>query len=325
MADAYTSIATGTAPGTEGLPYELVQDLWDTAVGVALKELPTARNFVDVRPKKPMANGDTITLEKIEFFDGATVAAMKTALDEEADVDSIAAPKPTPIDITCAEYGGAVTRTRKFANRSFAPVDPIIARQVAMLMNEVIDSLVQDTMVTGTNVSYGGDATEVDEIVNDDVLTAGLVRRAVARLRTAKAVPWFGNLYAGLVHPHTILDLREETGAGAWRVPAEYGAQGRIWAGEVGEFEGVRFVENALVRREPNEAATPVTTYQNYFLGRNALAEDVKTEPHVVISPQTDKLGRFHTIGWYGDLGWAIYEDKALQRVITGSSLGDDD
>lgn len=317
MADAYTSIAT-----TPGLATDLVQDLWDTAVGVALRELPTARSFVDKRPVSPMAKGSSLTLEKIEFFDSATVTAMKTPLTEEADVDSVKAPALSNVTITCNEYGGAVTRTRKLENRSFAPVDPIIARQVATVMNEVLDSLVQDTLVTGTNLAYAGSATSENTLATTDVLKAANVRKTVTRLRTNKAIPWFGNFYAGLVHPHVILDLREETGAGGWRVPNEYGmSQDRIWAGEVGEFEGVRFVENALVRRKANTAATPINVYQNYFLGRNALAEDVKVEPHPVISPQTDKLNRFHTVGWYGDLGWAIYENKALYRVVTSSSL----
>lgn len=321
MADAYTSIKAEA-----GLPTELVQDLWDKAVRLALREMPTARQFVDVRPQSRMAPSDKITIEKIEFFGSATVEAMKTPLDEESDVEATRAPKPTPVDIVCKEYGGVVTRTRKFANRSFAPVDPIIATQVAQLMNEVIDSLVQDALQTGTNVSYAGTGnSSVDDLTNSDTLSANDVRRAVTRMRTAKALPWFGNFYAGLVHPHTILDLREETGSNAWRVPNEYGiSQDRIWRGEVGEFEGVRFVENALVARAPNEALTPATVYQNYFIGRTALAEDVKVEPHVTVSPQMDHLNRFHSIGWYGDLGHAIFENKALHRVLSGSSLGDD-
>lgn len=321
MADAYTSIATG---GTGGIAEELVQDVWDLVVGLALREMPTARAFVDKRPSNPMAKGSSVTLEKFEYLSQAVVNAAKTPLNEETDVDAVAAPKPTPVTVTPNEYGLAIVRTRKLNNRTFAPVDEYLAHIVATHQNEVIDALVQDVLVGGSNVAYAGDATSVATIDNADTLKAADVRRTVTRLRTNKAIPWYGSFYAGLIHPHTELDLRQETGAGSWRTPNEYGvSQDRIWKGEVGEFEGVRFVVNAMVRTAAN-GATSATTYQNYFLGRNALAEHVIEEPHVVIAPPTDKLGRFHGVGWYGDLGFARYEEKALYRVVSGSSLGDD-
>lgn len=319
--DAYTSIQTG---GTGGIAEELVQDLWDKAIGIALREIPTARQFVDKRPTSPMAKGSSITLEKFEYLSAATVTAAKTPLTEESDVDAVAAPKPTPVTVTPNEYGLAIVRTKKLDNRTFAPVDEYLAHIVATHMSEVVDALVQDVMVAGSNVAYGGDAAAAGDIVNADVLTASLVRKTVTRLRTNKAIPWYGSYYAALIHPHTELDLREETGAGSWRTPNEYGmSQDRIWKGEVGEFEGCRWVVNAMVRTAANGAAS-ATTYQNYFLGRAALAQHVLEEPHAVITPPTDKLGRFHGVGWYGDLGFARYEEKALYRVVTGSSLGDD-
>lgn len=323
MADQFISVATGQT-NPYGLAEELVQDLWDTAVGLALREIPTARQFIDKRPQSPMARGSSITLEKFEWLSDSQVTGATTPLTEESDVEAIAPPKPSTVTLTPNEYGTVFVQTRKFKNRTFAPVDPLAAAALADHMGRTIDTLVQNVMVTGTNVDYAGDAAAVNQIDNGDKLTAADVRRAVTRLRTAKALPWFGQLYAGFIHPHTELDLREESGAGSWRTPQEYGvSQDRIWAGEVGVFEGVRFVVNALVRTGADGAAG-ATTYQNYFIGRNALAEIVYEEPHVVISPQVDRLNRFFGIGWYGDLGFGVYENKALQRVVSGSSLGDD-
>lgn len=320
MANEYTSIAT-----QPGIATELVQDVWDTAVKWALRELPTCRQFVDVRPQSPMSRGSSITLEKANWFSDAVISAMKTPLSEELDVDSTKLPQPSKVTITPNEYGGAVTQTRKLSERTFAPVDPIAAQNIADAMNRVIDSLVQDTVIAGTSAVLIGGGAGINDVTDTDELTAAEVRKAVTRLRAAKVSAWYGNFYAGVVHPHVVLDLREETGAGGWRVPNEYGAsQERIWNGEVGEFEGVRFVQNALVRTEMNTATTPNRVYHNYILGRGALAEQVFVEPHVVVSPVTDKLGRFHTIGWHGDLGFAVYETKAVQRLVSGSSLGGD-
>src|SRR5665647_2563646 len=319
MTNVYTSITQAVGSGV-GIADELVQAVWDLVVGEALRELPTSRVIVDKRPERPMSKGSSITMEKFEWFSDAVVTAMLTPLTEEADVDSVGAPKPTPVTVTPAEYGAAVTRTRKLDNRTFAPVDPYLARLVADAMNRTIDGLVQAAIIADTTPVLVGGGSTVDDVIITDVLTASELRKAVTRLRTNKAVPWFGNFYGGLVHPHVILALREATGAGSWRVPNEYGAsQERIWAGEIGEFEGIRFIENALVSAADN--AVPNAVYQNYIFGRGAVAENVIVEPSVVIGPQVDKLRRFHTVGWYGDLGFKVYEPKAIQRLVSGSSM----
>lgn len=323
MANEFTSIAT-----QPGLATELTQDLWDKAVRAALRELPTTRQFVDVRPQDPMARGNSITIEKFEWFDGDVVAQTLAPLDEEADVDSVKMPKPTPVTLTPKEHGFAVTRTRLLNNKTFAPIDPQIALSVAQVQNEAVDALVQQAVIAGTvGVSPGGVPEE--DVDNTTLITSGLLRRAVTRLRTNKAPTRDGSFYVGQAHPHVILDLREETGAGSWRIPNEYGSsQERIWRGEVGEYEGIRWVENALTRVTRNldedDEPTGAAVYQTYIFGRGGVAEAVYEEPHVVIGPEVDKLRRFRSVGWYGILDFGVFEPKAIQRIFSGASLGDD-
>lgn len=316
MANEFTSIAT-----TPGLATELVQGAYDLAVRWALKGTPNARQFVSVRPQRPAMRGSSITIEKVNYFSNATITAMKTPLSEEADVDSTKVPQPTPCVITPTEYGAAVTTTEKLENRTFAPVDPIKAGVIAHSQARVIDELVQDKLVSVTPTYNNGNSAN-GTVTNAHKMTAADVRRSVANLRAKNVRPWFGGFYAGYIHPYVVLDLREETGSGAWRVPNEYGAsQEKIWTGEIGEFEGVRFVESNLVRVTANGASS-ANVFNTFFIGQDALAEAVVTEPHTVVGPVVDKLGRFHTLGWYGDLGWSIYEGAALIDFRTGSSLG---
>ena len=54
---------------------------------------------------------------------------------------------------------------------------------------------------------------------------------------------------------------------------------------------------------------------------KQALAEAVAEEPHVIFGPIVDKLMRFRPIGWYGVLGWKRYRDAALVRIETTSSI----
>jgi len=68
---------------------------------------------------------------------------------------------------------------------------------------------------------------------------------------------------------------------------------------------------------------TPVTrVYRTILAGKQAFAEAVASEPHVVIGPVTDRLMRFRPIGWYGVLGFAIYRNEALYRIESGSAIG---
>jgi len=314
-----------------GLGTELVQEAYDLVVRAALHEIPCARSIVDSRPGNPAMRGSSITLEKINFYTKADVLAATLPLDEETDVDATRAPAPTPVTITPDEYGFAALRTRKLNARSFAAVDPIIAMQIAQHQAETLDALVQAVLKTGTSVVQANNgvgnlvtATDSGDLTATNLFGAKDVRRVVARLRANKAVPFFGKYYGLLAHPYAILDLREESGPGSWREPSVYGSdQSEIWAGEIGEFEGVRVLQNALVDVALGGVATLIPVFQNYFFGKGAVVEQVYEEPHVAVAPQVDTFNRFHKIGWYGDLGWSVYENKALIRLESAASLDD--
>jgi len=319
MANAYTSIAT-----TPGLVTELVQAAYDKAVGEELRTWPTMRNFVQMVPGNPAMRGTSTTMEKFAWFDSTAVTAAKTPLSEEVDVDSVKMPKPNPITVTPQEYGFVVTHTRKLAARTFAPFEPFKAKAIAAHMNDVLDSLIQDVMVAGTQVAWANDATSNASLNAGDYLKAHDLRIAVANLRAQNVPTFYGGYYALVSHPFAILDLREESGSGGWRQPTEYGTdQSKIWTGEIAEFEGVRVVQSPTVRWVKDGSGSGGTQFrsmQNYIFGSNALVEQVFTEPGVRVAPQLDKLGRFFTLGWYGDLGWAIYEQKAIYRLVSTST-----
>ena len=61
--------------------------------------------------------------------------------------------------------------------------------------------------------------------------------------------------------------------------------------------------------------------FRTLVAGKQALAEAVAEEPHVIFGPIVDKLMRFRPIGWYGVLGWARYRDAALVRIESSASI----
>lgn len=314
MSDVFTSIKTtgGWADqGAAALAYDLMFR-W------ALRDYPVCRQFADVRPEDVRHQAKAYRIFLNEDFAEATVTAAMTPLDEETDVSAVKVPTPSYVDLTPKEYGFGTVRTLKLKNRALVPIDPVIARAVAYHQVRVVDGLVQAQLQAGSNQIYGGDATSADTVAAGDVLTAQMCRQVVTRLRASSVQPRDGIFYAAVIHPHTELSLRTETGAGSWRNPQEYGSdQRRLWTGEIGEFEGLRFVTNPRTNVADNATSVPV--YKSYFMGREALAEAVNVEPEIRIAPVVDKLHRNAGIGWYGDLDFARFREEAL--IVANTTL----
>src|SRR5574340_560464 len=207
MAVVYTSIAT-----TGGWSTNTVNPAWDLLFHLALNALPVCRQFVDVRPAQVTMPGSSITLQIKSNFSQAVIDAAKTPLTEELDVDPVQLPATSTVTFTPAEYGFTNLRTLKLANRSMVPVDPEIARAVGDHCAKVIDELIQDKMVAGTQVYYGGSATSTATVGASMPLTSDMIRLAVTKLRANAVAPRDGSSYAGVLHPNVSYDLRRETG-----------------------------------------------------------------------------------------------------------------
>jgi len=256
------------------------------------------------------------------------LAVATSALSETVDPDAVAIPATTTVAVTLNEYGNSIISTRKLDLFSLADVEPALANIVAYNMNDSLDTIVRGVLATSTQVIReiaGAISTAaITGVSATDTIKAKDIRYTVAKMRAANVVPRRGSLFASYIHPEVSHDLRAETGAGAWRQPHEYVDPSGIYAGEIGTFEGVAFIESP---RLPNSQAgagsgtTQTRVYDTFIMGQQALAEAVAEEPHTVIGPVTDKLMRLRPIGWYGVLGWNLYRPEAMWRVQTASSV----
>jgi len=319
MADSLISIAT-----TPGYSDNTVKAAYDLLFKWALTAVPQYRQFVDVRPQAPTMQGSSITLQLNQWTDENTVNAAKTPLSEEVDNDAVKLPATKTVTLTPQEFGFHTVRTLKLVNRAMTPVDPVVARFVADHQRKVVDELIQDKLNSGVasgNILRGAGRASTNLITAADTLTADMVRVAKLKLAVAQTLPWFGDTYAAGIHPTQVFELRRETGSGAWRLPNEYGAsQDKIWAGTIGDFEGVRFVENARTR-VGTDGASSAKVARTYFFGREALAEHVIVEPHIILgNVGSDRYNRKRTIGWYGDFDQVVYRQEALVIAQTGSA-----
>ena len=314
MANAYTS-STGNLAGTAGAA-GLVQKAYDRLLDFALRSEPLIRSVADKKPTKLANPGSTVVLQLY-----ADLSEQTTALTESTERDSVQIAAPTSVTITLAEYGNSVLVTRALELFSLADVDPAIANIIAFNLAGSIDTVAQTELRGGTNVIYGGTRTNTVTIAATDTITSANIRKAVAKLRSGLSVPRKGSMYWAGIHPEVSHDLRAETGSAGWLLPNQYGSsQDRIWAGEIGTYEGAYFVESPRLYTATDGAAS-AKVYRTIIAGQQALAEAVAEEPHVVIGPVVDKLMRHRPMGWYGVLGFARYREEALYRIESGSSI----
>jgi N4-gp56 family major capsid protein len=393
--NVYTD-TSGNSLGTS-----LVQAAYDRYVEFALRAVPLIRDVADKRPVQQAMPGSSVVFQLYSDLAKAT-----TSLSETVDPDAIGFGNTTSVSVTLAEYGNAALATRKLELFSLSDVDPAIADIIAFNMADSIDEVAQNVLRTGTNVIYG-DGSSTTTVTSAGTINSSDLRKAVAKLRTNKAVPRVDDLYWCGIHPEVSHDLRAETGSGAWRdahIYNESGA-GQLWPGAIGVYEGAMYVESPRLYsgvsasgRQYYEGAstgtgsftntggsagtsgtktitltaatTSGTVYGGYIIsgtgiatgtritfvsddgktitvdtnltgtvsgtitfqptvkvyrtivaGKQALAEAVAEEPHVVIGPVVDKLMRFRPIGWYGVLGFSIYRQESLYRIATASSI----
>jgi N4-gp56 family major capsid protein len=173
------------------------------------------------------------------------------SLAETTDPDAVALSDVTTVSVTLNEYGNASLVTRKLQLFSLSDVDPAVADIIAFNMADSLDKIAMETLRQGSNVIYGGTRTSTATITASDTITAANIRKAVAKLRSNKAVPREGSLYWCGIHPEVSHDLRAETGVGGWNDMHKYAetGTGQFWPGTIGTFEGAYFVETPRMYR----------------------------------------------------------------------------
>ena len=323
MADYYANEISTASLSTDQVAFEKLAYF-------ALRPEMYFDQFADVQ-----ATNATNPGASVKFTVFADLAAATTALGEAEDVTPVAM-SDAQVTVTLEEYGNATVTTAKLRASSFLPVDPVAANAVGYNAGLSIDTIARNAVQAGTNVIYATGGTDtasarIDMDV-DDTLTAKDVRRAVAQLRGAN-VPTIGGNYVGFIHPDVSYDLRGITDASGWRDSYKYTNAMPLYNGEIGMFEGVRFMESARAPIFANAfngsgAAGTGDSYGTLIMGQQALAKAVSmggeygAQPTIVYGTVTDLLQRFRPVGWKHFVGYAVFRQEALRRIESASSIG---
>jgi N4-gp56 family major capsid protein len=308
------AIPTGTLTGTSAIS-NLVQTAYDQYVRMALRSIPVMRALADVKPVQQAMPGSSVV-----FSIYSDLAQATTTLTEASDVSSIALGNPNQITVTLNEYGSAVTTTKKLNMTSFNDVDAALADIIAYNAADSIDAVVASVLTSGTNIIYAGTATTTNTITSAMKMSVQDIREAVTELRTNKALPRIGELYAAYLHPRQTADLRAETGTGGFQALTQYVDRTPFVAGAVGVIEGAFVVETPRVPFAANSGS--VNVYKAVVAGREALAEAQGQDISTVVGPQIDALRRYHTIGWYYFGGFNLLRTSALYQIQSAATNG---
>jgi len=313
------AVPDGSLTGTSAIS-NLVRTAYDQYVRMALRSIPVMRALADVKPVQQAMPGSSVV-----FSIYSDLAQATSTLTEATDVSSIALGNPNQITVTLNEYGSAVTTTKKLNLTSFNDVDTALADIIAYNAADSIDAVVASVLTgTGsTNIIYAGaTATSTNTITAAATMSVSDIRQAVTELRTNKALPRIGELYAAYLHPRQTADLRAETGTGGFQALTQYTDRTPFVAGAVGVIEGAFVVETPRVPFAANTNSPAVNVYKAVVAGREALAEAQGQDISTVIGPQIDALRRFHTIGWYYFGGFNLLRTAALYQIQSAATNG---
>ena len=288
----------------------------------ALRSQPLFEMVCDVKTTNQSHAGASV-----KFTTYADATAITSAISETSDLTPVTM-SDSQITVTLAEYGNTMQTTAKARGTSFLNIDADAANIIGYNMGDSLDQIVHAVLKAGTNVLYGGDATATGELAAGDIITAGLLRKVVANLRTASAPAFNGNVYVGFIHPDVSYDLRAATAVTDVIQHQIRQDAGAVRTGSIGTFGGIDFIETPRITLTADAGASNVDEYKTVVVGKQALAKahsaaaGFGADPSIVFGPVTDSLRRFNTVGWYHLVGYGRFREECIRRIETSSSIG---
>jgi N4-gp56 family major capsid protein len=163
--------------------------------------------------------------------------------------------------------------------------------------------------ISGTYHYYGSNGT----FSSMGPLRARDVREIVADLKSDNVSPYADGYYIAIVTPAQSTQLRSETGNAAWGGAAVAGDASvqRVWAGDIGTYEGCRFIVNT-------ENYTLTDTSHAYFVGSDSLGKAIGKDLAVKMKPSLDgPHANLLTLSWSAIIGYKVIRREGVRIVST--------
>lgn len=190
----------------------------------------------------PKGSGKTIEFRKFSPLDKATTPLTEGVTPSGKSL------KVTAVTATVEQYGDYIVQSDVLELTS---LDNTILEATKLLGKQAgatLDTITRNVLQATTSVTYcpkvdaDGTETEVTSRTALDetcMLTVDVIQQVVAKLRAQNA-PTIDGKYVAIIHPYVAYDIMRDP---EWIDAHKYAQPNNLYAGEIGEIAGVRFVQ----------------------------------------------------------------------------------
>ena len=269
----------------------------------------------------PKNGGKKIEFRKYEQLTKALTPLTEGVTPEGQDMTV------TTITAEVKQYGGYIRLSDLLI---LTAIDNNIVEATTLIGSQAgrtLDTISREVMNAGTNVIYGDGSVEARTAITSAMkLTGELVKKAVRALKVQNAKKING-YYVGIIHPDCDYDLTNDE---RFIDVVKYKNPERIYKGEIGTYEGVRFVETTEAKKWAKAGASSVDVYSTLIIGENAYATTkvegggLETIIKQLGSGGTeDPLNQRATVGWKALKVTEILSQQYMVRIETASTFND--
>lgn len=300
---------------TNSLGGYMYSDRLSKVLRTAVQPLVKFRQFADVKDAAAQGKGKGATFHWNVYSD---IASQGTTLTETTTM-----PESnftiTQGTMTITEYGNSVPYTGKLDDLSEHPVKEIINKVLRNDAKKAFDiaAHAQFNATPLRVVPTSGTATDAVTLTTNGTATAtnqvamgkNHVKAIVDLMKERNIPPYMGDDYVALAHPTTFRTLKNDLES-----VHQYVQQGfqMILNGEIGRYEGVRFVEQTNIAKEAWDGGDSDWAF---FLGDDTVAEGVAV-PEEMRGKIPSDYGRSRGIAWYYIGGFGLVHTAAAQARI---------
>ncbi|MBP3413025.1 MAG: N4-gp56 family major capsid protein [Oscillospiraceae bacterium] len=261
----------------------------------------------------PANGGKTIEFRKFSPLPKAT-----TPLTEGVTPDGNQLNVST-VTATVNQYGDYIVQSDVL---ELTAVDNTILEAAKLLGRQAgatLDTVVRNTLHTGTNVTYcpkkaeDGTETEVTSRAQLDEtaqLTVDVVNQVVAKLRAQNA-PTIDGKYVAIIHPYVAYDLMRDP---EWINAHQYANAEALYEGEIGEIGGVRFVQTTEAKVYAGEGCPDgLAVFGSLFFGDGAYGvTEIQGGGLETIVKQKGSAGTADPLDQRSSVGWKALKTAEL-------------
>lgn len=266
------------------------------------------RQFCDVKEGKGKDKGELFNWNVYSDVQEDGAAVLETDATPETNYTI------TQGQLTVTEFTNSVPYTKKLDDLSKHPVKEVIQKVLKNDARKTLDRAAHaqfdDTLLTVTPVSGTDVAAVTVEVVgaatatNNVAMTKEHVKAIADEMKERDIPSYYQDDYFAIARPTTLRPFKNELEDIHKFV--ESGMQ-LIFNGEVGRYEGIRFVEQTNI---VSEAWTNAKSDAVYFFGADTVAEAV-VEPEQIRGKIPTDFGRSRGIAWYYLGGFGIVHNEA--------------